>query len=88
MKKSILALQLLPLALGNLQAKPLKVFILAGQSDMEGQDRSRRGLPLETRRVQCRLPFYLGCAKTFALMGKAFAGANLEMLKQREKSNP
>ncbi len=26
---------------------------------------------------------YLGCAKTFALMGKAFADANLEMLKQQ-----
>ena len=26
---------------------------------------------------------YLGCAKTFALMGKAFAEANLEMLKRR-----
>jgi alpha-galactosidase len=26
---------------------------------------------------------YLGCAKTFALMGKAFAEANLEMMKQR-----
>jgi hypothetical protein len=24
---------------------------------------------------------YLGCAKTFALMGKAFADANLEMMK-------
>jgi hypothetical protein len=26
---------------------------------------------------------YLGCAKTFALMGKHFAEANLEMLKAR-----
>jgi alpha-galactosidase len=26
---------------------------------------------------------YLGCAKTFALMGKHFAEANLEMLKGR-----
>jgi alpha-galactosidase len=26
---------------------------------------------------------YLGCAKTFALMGKAFADANLTMLKGR-----
>ena len=26
---------------------------------------------------------YLGCAKTFALMGKAFADANLEMMKGR-----
>jgi alpha-galactosidase len=26
---------------------------------------------------------YLGCAKTFALMGKAFAEANLGLLKQR-----
>ena len=27
---------------------------------------------------------YLGCAKTFALMGKAFAGATLEMMKERQ----
>jgi alpha-galactosidase len=26
---------------------------------------------------------YLGCAKTFALMGKSFAEANLEMMKGR-----
>ena len=26
---------------------------------------------------------YLGCAKTYALMGKAFADANLEMMKGR-----
>ena len=26
---------------------------------------------------------YLGCAKTFALMGKAFAEANLAMMKER-----
>jgi hypothetical protein len=26
---------------------------------------------------------YLGCAKTFALMGKAFAEANLKMLESR-----
>ena len=32
---------------------------------------------------------YLGCAKTFALMGKAFAEANLEMMKGRNgKSLP
>ena len=28
---------------------------------------------------------YLGCAKTFALMGKAFAEANLELLKRQER---
>ena len=27
---------------------------------------------------------YLGCAKTFALMGKAFADANLEMMKGQQ----
>jgi alpha-galactosidase len=27
---------------------------------------------------------YLGCAKTFALMGKAFAEANLEMLRAKQ----
>ena len=26
---------------------------------------------------------YLGCAKTFALMGKGFADATLEMMKQK-----
>jgi len=26
---------------------------------------------------------YLGCAKTFALMGRAFAGATLEMMKEQ-----
>ncbi|MFM7182228.1 MAG: sialate O-acetylesterase [Verrucomicrobiales bacterium] len=36
MKKSILALPFLLLSLGGLHAKPLKVFILAGQSNMEG----------------------------------------------------
>lgn len=29
---------------------------------------------------------YLGCAKTFALMGRAFAEANLEILKTKEKN--
>ena len=28
---------------------------------------------------------YLGCAKTFALMGKAFAEANLAMMKQQKR---
>jgi alpha-galactosidase len=28
---------------------------------------------------------YFGCAKTFALMGKAFAKANLAMMKQQEQ---
>jgi len=28
---------------------------------------------------------YLGCAKTFALMGKAFAEATLQMLKNSDK---
>ena len=36
MRKPILALLLLLLTLGALHAKPLKVFILAGQSNMEG----------------------------------------------------
>ena len=50
------------------QAKPLKVFILAGQSNMEGHAK------IETFD-------YIGCAKTFALMGKAFAEANLALLR-------
>lgn len=31
---------------------------------------------------------YLGCAKTFALMGRAFAQANLTLLEQRQKTSP
>jgi hypothetical protein len=50
-------------------AKPLKVFILAGQSNMEG--------PASVATFE-----YLGCAKTFALMGKTFAEASLDLQKQ------
>ncbi len=50
-----------------LHGAPLKVFILAGQSNMEGDAR------IETIN-------YLGCAKTFAQMGRAFAEANLRLL--------
>jgi hypothetical protein len=50
-------------------AKPLKVFILAGQSNMEGT----AGVATFE---------YLGCAKTFALMGKTIAEASLDLQKQ------
>jgi hypothetical protein len=50
-------------------AKPLKVFILAGQSNME-------------RPASVATFDYIGFPKTFALMGKAFAEASLEMQQQ------
>lgn len=53
------------------EAQPLKVFILAGQSNMEGH-------------ANIRTFDYLGCAKTFALMGQAFAEANLRLLAERK----
>ena len=52
-------------------SRKLKVFILAGQSNMEGHAK------VETFD-------YLGCAKTFALMGRAFAEANLRMMPYRK----
>lgn len=53
------------------EAQPLKVFILAGQSNMEGH-------------ANINTFDYLGCAKTFALMGQAFAEANLQLLAERK----
>jgi alpha-galactosidase len=117
------------LATVGLEAKPLKVFILAGQSNMEGharvetfdyigddpatapllkQMRGPDGKPavadhtwisfLKKNETELISPeeavkwtrgasnagyHYMGCAKTFALMGKAFAEANLAMMKGR-----
>jgi hypothetical protein len=59
-------------ATGQADPRPLKVFILAGQSNMEGHAR------IETFDYH-----YLGCAKTFALMGRAFAEATLQMMKEQ-----
>ena len=53
-------------ATGQADPRPLKVFILAGQSNMEGHAR------IETFDYH-----YLGCAKTFALMGRAIVGCFL-----------
>jgi alpha-galactosidase len=97
------------------QAKPLKVFILAGQSniatfDYIGDDpatapllnimRAADGKPSVStltwisyltgnseKNFDLHGPLtagyhYLGCAKTFALMGKTFAEASLKMQKQ------
>ena len=51
------------IASAQAEGKPLNVFILAGQSNMEGHAR----------------------IETFALMGKAFAEANLEILKSQKR---
>ena len=59
-------------ATGQADPRPLKVFILAGQSNMEGHAR------IETFDYH-----YFGCAKTFALMGRAFAEATLQMMKEQ-----
>ena len=69
MKRIAAVLTTVLFAAAGVEAKPLKVFILAGQSNMEG--------PASIETFD-----YLGCAKTFALMGKAFAGAMLEMEKK------
>jgi hypothetical protein len=80
------------------EAKPLKVFILAGQSNMEGHARIETFDYPKKYEAELINPeeaakwargasnagyHYLGCAKTFALMGKAFADANLAMMKER-----
>jgi hypothetical protein len=69
MKRSALILVTALLASCPAQAKPLKVFILAGQSNMEG--------PASVATFD-----YIGCAKTFALMGKTIAEASLDLQKQ------
>jgi hypothetical protein len=83
-------------AAAGVEAKPLKVFVLAGQSNMEGQAkikafgeayRAKLITPEEEamwKRGASNAGYhYLGCAKTFALMGKNFAEANLAMMKQQ-----
>jgi hypothetical protein len=69
MKRSALILVTALLASCPAQAKPLKVFILAGQSNMEG--------PASVATFD-----YIGFPKTFALMGNAFAKASLDLQKQ------
>jgi hypothetical protein len=80
-------------------SKKLKVFILAGQSNMEGtmtEEQKREFMqryeaelisPAEVALWKLGASnagyHYLGCAKTFALMGKAFAEANLKMLQSQ-----
>jgi hypothetical protein len=90
-KLTILASALL--AITCAEAKPLKVFILAGQSNMEGHARIETYQKYEaelitpeeaakwTRGASNAGYHYLGCAKTFALMVKAFAEANLAKMK-------
>jgi len=55
--------------------KPLKVFILAGQSNTEAAVWKRGASNVGYH--------YLGCAKTFALKGKAFAEANFKLLESQ-----
>jgi hypothetical protein len=66
--------------------KPLKVFILAGQIEeyMKNYEADLIS-PAELAKWKSGASnfgfHYLGCAKTFALMGKAFAQANLKIMK-------
>jgi hypothetical protein len=98
MKSTAAFLASLLLAAVGSEAKPLKVFILAGQSNMAGHSRIETFDYLKKYEAELISPaeaakwtrgasnagyHYLGCAKTFALMGKAFAEANLEMLEGR-----
>jgi len=69
---SVAAAGLVWAATSQADPTPLKVFILAGQSNMEGHAR------IETSGYH-----YLGCAKTFALMGRAFAEATLQVMKEQ-----
>ncbi|MCF7673946.1 MAG: hypothetical protein K9M97_01275 [Akkermansiaceae bacterium] len=70
----------------NSFAKPLKVFILAGQIE-EYMKKYEADLisPAELAKWKSGASnfgfHYLGCAQTFALMGKALAQANLKLLK-------
>ena len=96
MKSTAAFLASLLLAATGAEAKPLRVIIVAGQSNMEGHARvetfdyfqkyeaeliSPEEAAKWTRGASNAGYHYLGCAKTFALMGKAFADANLEMMK-------
>jgi hypothetical protein len=89
------------LATLGVEAKPLKVFILAGQSNMESHARIETFDYFKKYEAELISPaeaakwkrgasnagyHYLGCAKTFALMGKAFADANLAVMKGRNGS--
>lgn len=106
------------------EAKPLKVFILAGQSNIEGHakvetfdyigdDPATAPLLKQMRDADSQARVcegawisywtggvdnsgegygkltagyhYLGCAKTFALMGRAFAQANLDRLEPQRR---
>ena len=99
MKTTAAILTSVLLATVGLEAKPLKVFILAGQSNMEGHARVETFDYLKKYEAELITPaeaakwkrgasnagyHYLGCAKTFALMDKHFAEANLEMMKGRK----
>ncbi len=69
LKHGLLLLASLALPLGaEAKAKPLKIFILA-EAAVWKRGASNAGY------------YYLGCAKTFPLMGKAFPEATLEMMR-------
>jgi hypothetical protein len=78
-------------------AKPLKVFILAGQSNNMTDAEQKEYLKMHEaeiispkedakwKRGASNAGYnYLGCTKTFALMGKAFAEATLTMMKEQK----
>jgi hypothetical protein len=66
---TLAAVQAAPSTTGTAKGK-LKVFILVGQSNMEGHAK------IETFD-------YMGCAKTLAQIGEAFAKSTLEMRKSK-----
>jgi alpha-galactosidase len=107
---TLLAVPLMVASPAMAQSKPLRVFILAGQSNMEGHAkvetfdyigddpatapllkrmRGADGKPTVGDHVWISSSNgsynYLCCAKTFALMGKAFAEATLPMMKEPKR---
>ena len=63
-------------------AKPLKVFILAGQSNMQGHVNIKRVVPEYDPKQGYH---YLGTAKIMAPIGKAFAEAIVNLQKNQPK---
>jgi hypothetical protein len=69
---TLAAVQAAPSTTGTAKGK-LKVFILVGQSNMEGHAKIETFDYID----------YMGCAKTLAQIGEAFAKATLEMRKSK-----
>ncbi|CAN5823386.1 hypothetical protein BH11VER1_BH11VER1_24070 [soil metagenome] len=68
--------------MGQLQAKPLKVFILAGQSNMEGHAKVETFDYIGDDPASAGpYPRTTADLENFALMGRAFAEATLQMMR-------